>query len=407
MDKLYELAYEYRKTKLWKKISEDQFFAIKLNDDKIGFINIMGAGNEYNAINLTIGEDNLLNFKKVIESNMDYSNYDYFVSTLLLENHQLIFGNKDDLDPGEVKEVRKFKKEHGIKITGSLTFPYFRKSVKFSPLTQFDNEKDYSYIKQAISASIDLSKILGYSNTEDLNIYSIYDEPSIMALENDGESYKIKDSLNVDWNKEISYPIANIININILKNIKKAKKSGQMECQLVILPEPVEDSEFVPHYPQILLAVDKRSGEAISTNPVEDYTKNPNEIVNSFFEMLVNLDRIPEVINVADKRTFNLLKEICANSKINLSIKDNLMELEEVKNHFFDYLDSQMAYDADNSDVISDEEILQMLEMMEYMANEGVFPPQELIELLVDGVETGVFDDNLSKKIIETLDKIL
>ena len=407
MDKLYELAYEYRKTKLWKKISEDQFFAIKLNDDKIGFINIMGAGNEYNAINLTIGEDNLLNFKKVIESNMDYSNYDYFVSTLLLENHQLIFGNKDDLDPGEVKEVRKFKKEHGIKITGSLTFPYFRKSVKFSPLTQFDNEKDYSYIKQAISASIDLSKILGYSNTEDLNIYSIYDEPSIMALENDGESYKIKDSLNVDWNKENIYPVANIINIETLKNIKKAKKSGQMECQLVVFPEPVEDSDFVPHYPQTLLAVDKRSGEAISTDPVEDYTKNPNEIVNGFFEMLANLDRIPQVINVADKRTYNLLKEICANSKINLSIKNNLIELEEVKNGLFDYLDSQMAYDADNSDVISDEEILQMLDMMEYMANEGIAPPQELIDLLVDGVETGVFDDNLSKKIIDTLDKIL
>ena len=66
-----------------------------------------------------------------------------------------------------------------------------------------------------------------------------------------------------------------------------------------------------------------------------------------------------------------------------------------------------MAYDADNSDVISDEEILQMLDMMEYMANEGIAPPQELIDLLVDGVETGVFDDNLSKKIIDTLDKIL
>ena len=407
MDQLYELAYEYRKTKLWKKISEDQFFAIKLNDGQIGFINIMGAGIEYNAINLTIGEDNLLNFKKVIESNMDYSNYDYFVSKLLLENFQLIFGNKDDLNPGEVKEVRKFKKDQGIKISGSLTFPYFRKSEKFSPLIQFDNEKDYSYIKQAISASIDLSKILGDSNAEDLDIYSIYDEPSIMVLENDGKSYKFKDSVNVDWDKENIYPVANIIDISTLRKIKKSKKSGQMECQLVVFPEPVEDSDFVPHYPQTLLAVDKSSGEAISTKPVEDYTKNPNEIVNSFFEMLSNLDRIPKVINVADKRTYNLLKEICANSKINLSIKNNLIELEEVKNGLFDYLDSQLPDETYDSDVISDEEILQMLEMMEYMANEGVFPPQEIIDLLVDGVETGVFDDNLSKKIIDTLDEIL
>lgn len=407
MDKLYELAYKYRKTKLWKKIYEDQFFAIRLKDGQIGFINIMGAGNEYNAINLTIGEDNLLNFKKVIESNMDYSNYDYFVSTLLLENHQLIFGNKDDLYPGEVKEVRKYKKEHGIKITGPLTFPYFRKSEKFSPLKKFDNEKDYSYIEQAISASIDLSKILGDSNADDLDIYSIYDKPSIMVLEKEGESYKIKDRVNVDWNKENIYPVANIINIETLKNIKKAKKSGKMECQLIVFPEPVEDSDFVPHYPQTLLAVDKRSGEAISTDPVEDYTKNPNEIANSFFEMLLNLDLIPEVINVPDQRTFNLLKEICASSNIKISVKDNLIELDEVKNELFDYLDSQLPDETYDSDVISDEDMLQMLDMMEYMANEGIAPPQELVDLLVDGVKTGIFDDNLSKQIMQTLNKIL
>lgn len=400
MDKFYELAYEYRKTKLWKKISEDQFFAIRLKDVQIGFINIMGAGNEYNAINLTIGEDNLLNFKKVIESNMDYSNYDYFVSTLLLENHQLIFGNKDDLDPGEVKEVRKYKKEHGIKITGALTFPFFRKSEKFSPLKQFDNEKDYSYIKQAISASIDLSKILGDSNADDLDIYSIYDEPSIMVLEKEGESYRIKDSINVEWNKENIFPVGNIIDISTLRKIKKSKKSGQMECQLIVFPEPVEDSDFVPHYPQTLLAVDKRSGEAISTNPVEYYTKNPNDIANSFFEMLLNIDLIPEVINVPDQRTFNLLKEICASSNIKILVKDNLIELDEVKNELFDYLDLQMSDDTNIPDAINDEEILQMLVMMEHMANEGIAPPQELIDLLVDGVKTGVFDDNLSKQIM-------
>lgn len=180
-----------------------------------------------------------------------------------------------------------------------------------------------------------------------------------------------------------------------------------MECQLIVFPEPVEDSDFVTYYPQTLLAVDKRSGEAISTNPVEDYTKNPNEIANSFFEMLLNIDLIPEVINVPDQRTFNLLKEICASSNIKISVKDNLIELDEVKNELFDYLDLQMSDDTNIPDAINDEEILQMLVMMEHMANEGIAPPQELIDLLVDGVKTGVFDDNLSKQIMQTLNKIL
>lgn len=197
------------------------------------------------------------------------------------------------------------------------------------------------------------------------------------------------------------------MNIETLRNIKKAKKSGQMECQLIVFPEPVEDSDFVPHYPQTLLTVDKRSGEAISTDPVEDYTKNLNEIANSFFEMLLNIDLIPEVINVPDQRTFNLLKEICASSNTKISVKDNLIELDEVKNELLDYLDLQLPDETYDPDVISYEEMLQMLDMMEYMANEGIAPQQELIDLLVDGVKTGVFDDNLSKKIMQTLNKIL
>ena len=106
------------------------------------------------------------------------------------------------------------------------------------------------------------------------------------------------------------------------------------------------------------MAVDKRSGEAISTKPVEDYTKKPNEIANSFFEMLLNLDLIPEVINVPDQRIFNLLKEICASNNIKISVKDNLIELDEVKNELFDYLDLQMLDETYTSDGIIDKEIL-------------------------------------------------
>lgn len=56
-DRLYELAFAYRKTKLWEKIKDSQIFAVKLSDGRIGYLSVMGFGGEYRAIGLYIGEE--------------------------------------------------------------------------------------------------------------------------------------------------------------------------------------------------------------------------------------------------------------------------------------------------------------------------------------------------------------
>lgn len=43
-DRLYELAFEYKKRKLWKILWDLQLFGVKLSDDRIGYISIMGGG---------------------------------------------------------------------------------------------------------------------------------------------------------------------------------------------------------------------------------------------------------------------------------------------------------------------------------------------------------------------------
>ena len=43
-DRLYELAFAYKKTKLWERISDSQLFAVELLNGEIGYICIMGMG---------------------------------------------------------------------------------------------------------------------------------------------------------------------------------------------------------------------------------------------------------------------------------------------------------------------------------------------------------------------------
>ena len=41
-DKLFALAFEYKKTKLWNHLSDTQVFALELSGGRVGYISIMG-----------------------------------------------------------------------------------------------------------------------------------------------------------------------------------------------------------------------------------------------------------------------------------------------------------------------------------------------------------------------------
>ena len=49
-DKLFGLAFEYRKTRLWDILFDQDVFAVKLSGDRIGYIRIMGAAGKDGAL---------------------------------------------------------------------------------------------------------------------------------------------------------------------------------------------------------------------------------------------------------------------------------------------------------------------------------------------------------------------
>ena len=48
-DNLYELAFRYKKTKLWKHLTDTQVFAVKTDKETL-FISVMGGLNEHIAL---------------------------------------------------------------------------------------------------------------------------------------------------------------------------------------------------------------------------------------------------------------------------------------------------------------------------------------------------------------------
>ena len=113
MKEILKLAYEYRDCKLWKRINEDRFFAIRLDNGKLAYINIMGKNLPYMAINMQIGYYGLYQIE-LIYNNDVFGEYEDFANMMEASFKQLIFGNKSDVLEEEYELVRDFKKEEGL-----------------------------------------------------------------------------------------------------------------------------------------------------------------------------------------------------------------------------------------------------------------------------------------------------
>ena len=67
-DKLYGLAFEYKKTKLWNHLSDTQVFALELSGGRVGYISIMGRAGGHCALGLFIGDEGFNSFRVIAQA---------------------------------------------------------------------------------------------------------------------------------------------------------------------------------------------------------------------------------------------------------------------------------------------------------------------------------------------------
>ena len=67
-DKLFALAFEYKKTKLWKAMWDIEVFGVKLSGGRIGYISIMGGGGSHCALGLYVGQKGLDSLRCIVQA---------------------------------------------------------------------------------------------------------------------------------------------------------------------------------------------------------------------------------------------------------------------------------------------------------------------------------------------------
>lgn len=398
-NKLYALAFEYKKTKLWKILRDTEVFAVKMSDGEIGYISIMGIAGEHCAMGLYLGEKGFDSLRMIIKINETMmSSFEF--QELFLQNNclQCAFESKDRLSEEEREEAKKYARSHGIKITGKNAYPQF---VKYQPNClpwHLQTDKEEEELCEALAAAIEMAKLLEEKRPETLGLKRFTDATKEVPMLEQRNGVYVLGKAKIPKEKPKKLPTPKASNDIGIAKLKKIKKMGVWECGIVRYPQPVQkEQDQIPVFPVVLLAVESFTNHLLPIEPVFDYEDNPEKFLNLLIDAFISEHICPNQIKVRDERTYAFIKAFCDRMKIAVSIEDKLPVLEDVEDSFYEHIFmSEMETMQDDMDM---QDLIQQ-------ALDGE-KPGELPEEIKNMFITLMKDGSLPEELEEGLEQIL
>ncbi len=400
-DKMYNLAFQYKETKLWQKFHDGELFAVKLADGEIGYCCIMGMMGEHNALAIYAGEEGYQSYCVLRNLSVDNATLQKIEEWASSQSClQCSFENRDMLSDEELEEVRCYAKANGKTLRGRNAFPQFTKYRLGRFPWPFDSALDEERICEGLSAAVALAKMLREYSKEDLGVISVDMNPKkIPMLSLDDGRWIIKYTTLPD--PQIHYPEPKFTNDVIAARIKRKIKAGVWECGTLRIPHAVRDEDHedaAPYYPLALVYVDLNN--EWMQEPILSKEEEPQEMLNKFAKQLLDEKTAPRKIYCGDGRCFALLKDLCSRTGIQLEKTDKLEAIndviEDIKGRFSDYEGVEPRL----------EEVEEMFEVLMQMSDNELWKlPEELLNVLYSLSELGALPTNLNKRIRKLFDR--
>lgn len=396
-ERLFELAFQYKKTKLWKELWDAQVFAIKLSGERIGMISIMGALGDFCALNLYIGQSGIDSYRTVLREDRlflpPFEAQELFVQQECL---QCAFLGKDDISEEDKDEVKRYARSHGIRLAGKNTYPQFLKLQRNCFPWRLETEQEEEDLCQAFLAALEVARLLEEKSLSQLGIERITVETQeIPMLElQDGEYVWGRTVL--PEKKPEEWPTPQASNDIAIASLKKAVRTGAWECQIVRSIKPVQNEpEQVPFFPLILLAVEPDTDYLLPVAPVADYEAHPEELLQYFIEALLKEKICPKEMKAADQRTYEFAKDFCSRLNIPLEIEEELPALRQIQAEFLERVD-----------MTEEEELEELMEVLDNLMEMDEEEWKSLPTAMVDMLKELAQQDQLPKKVEKKLNKL-
>lgn len=353
-EQLYDAAFQYKRTKLWKKMADSDLFALRLSTGETGYISILGNSGQFYGVNLYVGDTGLETYMRVsgwFESLPEPDNEFAAFEELLGQNClQLALEDRDNLMDDEVEEVKAYTRAHNLRLRGSNAYPQF---VQYRPgyhPWRMASDSEAQLLLEAVTACNQLSVMLKGKKLADFGFSDFIFDADIPLFEFRNEMLCPLPSIELPELDPISFPDVIFSDQVGAAAIRNKRHSGIYECQLVRFPTPLQDRpEDAPYYPVLLLLVSGDTGAALPVSPALQLEEHPEKVLAELVKALRKMNSVPKEIRCADERTAALLQDFGKKTKIRVVLyQDDLTNLRDCEDALAEEMFSDSPYGWDD-----------------------------------------------------------
>lgn len=393
-DKLYKLAFAFRKAKLWKSLYDSELFAVALPDGEIGYCCVMGAEGEHMALALYVGSKGLDSFRIIQESGgVDVLRLKSYETMLSQDCLQCAFEGKDMLSEEELSGVRSYTAKHRIALRGAKAFPQFLRYYPASYPWSVSEREDVRRLCTALEAALEVGRQIDSADKAGLGFEEgpAYDRcVPLLTRSGDGFEWSLH---SLPPKQPAEYPEPVMGDDILLARLRKAgKRGGVWACDVVMMPRPIlEDDESVPTFPYMLLTVVYETEQALPTEVVSDYDSGCETLLRALGRQMLD-HGVPSQIRVVDERTYALLRKLASALRIRLVLENENYLLDEMEMDFLEYITSRKP---DRS-----EETALLAEMFLSLDDESLLSmPDELWEQFCSLERQGMLSEDVAQRL--------
>ncbi len=377
-DELYEKAFLFKQTKLWKKLFDSQLFAIRHSDGTIGYCCVMGMMGEHTALAVYPGDEGLAAYRMMYDGASPKNEQEAQESMLSQNCVMLSFENKPELFPKEEEAAKSYAAPRQIVFKGRHSYPHFQRfRPQFFPWS-ITSEADKQYLAEALDAAVAVSEALTMILPERIGFSEgdPYDR-KIPLLTRSGEGFQWSD-IQLPKPKPIQYPSAQADDEIAVRKLLKSKGNGIWACDIRLHNQPFASqkdapNEDAPCFPYFFIIVNNLTGMVLCAN-----MSSPDSYAEAFGKVVIDSAikfGKPKRILASNDRTYALLADLAKQIGTQLSKEKELPLLEEAMNAIY-----RDVFTAERNPQAEREQIIEMLSDPKVMSE---LPSELLTQLLL------------------------
>ena len=394
-DTLYDLAFTFKKTKLWMKLYDSQLFAVRHSDGVIGYCCVMGMMGEHLALAEYPGDSGLDAYRKMGVDRRKMDIFDDHEIAISQDCLMVSFQNKSELREREVAEVNAYTASHGITLRGRKAYPQFERFRPHHFPWRLDDETDQKHLAESLEAALEVAECLTLTAPETLGFTEGAPfERSIPLLEKENGAFIWK-TTDLGAEREVTYVSPEITDdITLAKLAKCKKRGGEWACDIFMHLEAMsdegEDGQDVidpihaPYFPYVLLITETESGMVLGAQ-ISKELDDASEFIRCLVDIALKAGK-PTRILVSNERAHAFFAHLAPALGAKLVKRKSIPALTEAKQGFAERFGGQD--EGGNADVEG---------MMAMLSNPDAYGdmPDEVLMMLSQAAESGALPDEV------------